>query len=70
LQKLLTSLISLIFLQLANKRFGLNNITATHWPLEMATFNLFLLKKNSLCLGKFSGSEDVIDTKTTLDSCP
>ena len=49
----------------ANKRLGLNKITATFCALEIATFNLFLLKKQSLCLGRFSASEDVIEIKTT-----
>ena len=70
LQKLLTSLISLIFWQLVSNNFGLNKITATHCALEIATFNLFLLKKKSLCLGKLSTSEVVIDINTTLASWP
>ena len=43
-------------------------IIATFSALEIATFNLFLLKKKSLCLGKLSTSDVVIEIKTTFAS--
>ena len=49
---------------------GLNIIIATFSALEIATFSLFLLKKKSLCLGKLSTSEVVIEISTTFASCP
>ena len=38
--------------------------------LEIATFNLFLLKKNSLFLGSVSLSDDVIEMIVIGASCP
>ena len=70
LQKLFINFISFIELVDAKRRFSLNIIIATHSALEIATFNLFLLKKKSLCLGKLSTSDEVMDIRTTLASCP
>ena len=45
-----------------------NKIIEIHCALDIATFNLFLLKKKSLCLGKLSTSDVVIEISTTLAS--
>jgi len=60
---------SKFFGELSNK-FGLNNIIDATCALEIATFNRFLLKKNSLFLGKESLSDDVIEIIVTGASWP
>ena len=61
LKKLFISFIwSRFFGELSNNN-GLKSIMDATCALEIATFNLFLLKKNSLFLGSESLSDDVID---------
>ena len=59
LQKLLSSFISSIFLHEASRRLGLKITKTILWALDIATFNLFLLKNHVLCLGIFAESEAV-----------
>ena len=51
-------------------RFGLNKIIEAICALEIATFSLFLLKKNSLFLGNESESDEVIEMIVIGASCP
>ena len=43
-----------------SNKLGFNKIIHATCALDIATFNLFLLKKKSLCLGKLSTSDVVV----------
>ena len=49
---------------------GLKGMIDATYALEIATFNLFLLKKNSLFLGRESLSDEVIEIIVTGASWP
>jgi hypothetical protein len=70
LKKLFNNFISRTSLGAVSKSLGLNSIIDKHWDLEIATFNLLRLKKNVLSLGKFSGSDEVIEIIVIGASCP
>ena len=60
----------MIFLGENSKSFGLKSIIDATCALDIATFNLFLSKKNSLFLGSGSLSDEVIEIIFTGASWP
>jgi hypothetical protein len=70
LKKLFNNFISTTSLGDVSKSLGLNSIIDKHCDLEIATFNLLRLKKNDLSLGRFSGSDEVIEIIVIGASCP
>ena len=68
--KVFTNAICAGVLQAISISAGLVMSTAKHLALEMATFNRFLLYRNSMFRGRSSPLEVAIEMITTSASCP